>query len=579
MTAQLAVPPRVFPAPFRDRQAILIRGLVVLAALVAAYNFSLITLIRGLGLDSPLAYLGLVPFISLLLVVAGGLSHDHEPDIHDRYLDYIVGIPLVFAALVVIVVLPVPMSTFFWLWRLDLLSLPLFAAGALAIVFGARTLWRVKAPVAFLLLAWPIPYLFGINNWLDGFTNLTAAALRVIVRWIPVAQTSPGDGSVFTITHGTSQFLVGISSACSGANGLVGFILIGIAFIVLVHGRLLPKLAWLAGGLLLTWIFNLARIVLILAAGHSFGESFAIGGLHPFIGLLTFNLGVVAMLLSLRFFGLRMGLPGTVPPAPSTVRAEPRRGAEWRPVVQRPRVAFALVLAAALLAAPADFAMQRFELLAHDLGPPRLGQLTDKSAPLTGWSNSKIAQYDWVTRYFGKDATWDRYGYYPRQEVTFASSFVMMDVISTSDLNTFSTYGLLACYRFHNYRILEERRVDLGHGVTAHALSYYVPHDKVTWTAVYWEWPVNHGGKQRYERVILNRVDAGGKAPVAEVTQPDLLTRVGLAISDALGGSLSQRRDTASAKRVDYVVGFGRQVVNSAAVHATAPSQATAPSR
>ena len=514
-----------------------------------------------------------------MLVIAGGLSHAREPDIHDRYFDYIVGIPLILAALVVIVVLPVPLSTFFWLWRLDLLSLPLFAAGALAIVFGARTLWRVKAPVAFLLLAWPIPYLFGINNWLDSFTNFTAAALRVIVRAIPVAQSAPGDGSVFTVTHGSSQFLVSISSACSGANGLVGFILIGIAFIVLVHGRLLPKLAWLAGGLALTWLLNLARIVLILAAGQRFGESFAIGGLHPFIGLLTFNLGVLAMLLSLRFFGLRMGLPSVSGPAPSRGGVEPRRAAEWQPVVRRPRVAFALVLAAALLAAPADFAMQRFELLAHDLGPPRLAQLNDKSAPLASWSSGKITQYDWVTHYFGKDATWDRYAYYPKQEFTFGSTMVMMDVISTSDLNTFSTYGLLACYRFHNYRIQEERRVDLGHGVTAHALSYYVPHDKVTWTAVYWEWPVNQGKKQRYERVVLNRVDAGGQAPVAEVTQPDLLTRAGLAISDALGGSLSQRKDSASAKRVDYLVGFGHQVVDSAASHATAPPQATAPSQ
>src|ERR1700694_2712437 len=154
----MAVATRLMPAALRDNRRILVRGLVVLAAVIAAYNFSLIPLIRGLSLDSPLAYLGLVPFISLMLVIAGGLSHTREPDIHDRYFDYIVGIPLILAALVVIVVLPVPLSTFFWLWRLDLLSLPLFAAGALAIVFGARTLWRVKAPVAFLLLAWPIPY-------------------------------------------------------------------------------------------------------------------------------------------------------------------------------------------------------------------------------------------------------------------------------------------------------------------------------------------------------------------------------------------------------------------------------------
>lgn len=346
----------------------LIRGLVVLGAVLAAYNYSLITLLRGLSLDSPLAYLGLVPIISLLLIIAGGLSPGREPDIHDRHVDYMVGIPLILAALVVIMVLPVPLSTFFWHWRLDILSLPLFAGGALAVVFGARALWRVKAPLAFLLLAWPIPYLFGINNWLDSFTNFTAAVLRTIVRAVPVAQPVPGDGSVFAITHSGSQFLVSISSACSGVNGLVGFILIGIAFVLLVHGRLLPKLAWLVGGMALTWTLNLVRIMLILAAGQRFGASFAIGGLHPFIGLLTFNLGVVAMLLSLHLFRLQIGLPAVGGPTSTTPVAGARPAPQRQPVVQRPRVALALVLAAALLAAPADFAMQRFEVLAHD--PP-----------------------------------------------------------------------------------------------------------------------------------------------------------------------------------------------------------------
>ena len=49
----MAVPARVMPVALRDRQRMLIRGVVVVAAIVAAYNFSLITLIRGLSLDSP----------------------------------------------------------------------------------------------------------------------------------------------------------------------------------------------------------------------------------------------------------------------------------------------------------------------------------------------------------------------------------------------------------------------------------------------------------------------------------------------------------------------------------------------
>ncbi len=564
-------------ASLRERP-ILLRALVVLTAVVAAYNYSLITLLRGLSLDSPLAYLGLVPFISLALIIVGGAAHRGEPDIHDRYLDYIIGIPLILAALVMIVVLPVPLSTFFWLWRLDLLSLPLFAAGALAIVFGARTLWRVKAAVMFLGLAWPIPYLFSINNWLDGFTSITIAALSVIAKALRVAEPVSATDGTFAVNHGGTSFLVSVSSACSGANGLVGFILIGIAFTLMVHGRLLPKLAWLAAGMALTWSLNLVRILLILAAGQRFGEGVAIGGLHPYIGLVTFNLGILAMLLSLRFFGLRIELPSrwlTPSSRDKSVQPAPRR----KPAVQQVRIAFALVLGAAILAAPADFAMQRFELLANDLGPPRLTQLDYKNAPVSGWNGQLAAQYDWVTRYFGQNASWNRYVYASSSAPNANNPSgvpVVMDVVSTSDLQTFSTFGLMACYRFHNYSILEERRVDLGSGVTGHALSYWIPDSHSTWSAVYWEWPVNNGRNQKYERVVLNRVDIGGDAPVPPTTQPDLATRIGLAITTAIGGPQDRQRDANSVRRLDFMVSFGREVVGSAASHA---SQATAPSR
>jgi hypothetical protein len=286
------------------------------------------------------------------------------------------------------------------------------------------------------------------------------------------------------------------------------------------------------------------------------------------------------MLLSLGLFRLRIGVPGLNTPARSNEAAEARSAAERKQVVQRPRVAFALVLAAALLAAPADFAMQRFEVLAQDLGPPRLAQFTTKTLPqMDGWSATKLAEYPWIVRYFGQDATWDRYQYLQYRH-PYITPAVTLDVISTSDLNTFSTYGLQACYRFHNYRINEERRVDLGNGITAHAMSYYIPSDRTTWSAVYWEWPVNptQGRKQKYERIILNRVDFG-KIPVAEVHKTDLLTSIGLAISDAFTGSRSERPDTAAAKRLDDLIGFSRHVVSGAASHATAPSQATAPSR
>jgi len=123
-----------------------------------AYHYSLITLLNGVSLQTPLAYLGLVPLVALFLVVVYTLAPKPDLDIHDRYIDYIIGVPLLLVALAIVVVVPIRLSTFFWLWRLDLISLPIFAAGAVALAFGVRALWRIRAPLGFLLLAWPPPY-------------------------------------------------------------------------------------------------------------------------------------------------------------------------------------------------------------------------------------------------------------------------------------------------------------------------------------------------------------------------------------------------------------------------------------
>jgi exosortase/archaeosortase family protein len=564
---------------FRPSPAI--RAVVVILAIAAAYNFSLLTLVRGLTLDTPLAYLGLVPFLSLLLAGARTVVHPPEPEIHDRHVDYIVGVPILIAALAVIVILPVPLSTFFWLWRLDLLSLPLFVFGVTSIVFGLRAVWRLKAAIAFLLLAWPIPYLFGISNWLDRFSAVTIGAVKGVVAVVPIAQPGDLDASYFTIHHGAQAFVVGVSSACTGANGLVGFILIGAAFIAVVSGRLLPKLLWLACGLTMIWLSNVVRILLIFAAGSVWGESFAIHGLHPFIGLVALNLGLLAMLLAMPLFGLRIRTPAASPNRrASEIYSAAIRSGRARPAVQRAGLALSLVVIAAALAAPANAWMQRFELLAHDLGPPRLSQIDDSNAKIDGWSITRAAQYDWVSAYFGQGASWDRYVYswdpVAGKTADYRSDLpVTMDVIRTSDLHTFSEFGLQACYLFHQYRILDNRRVDLGGGVTAHAVTYVVPDYRERWSAVYWEWPVDHGGSQEYERVVLNRVDISDESALAPPAQPDLVRSIGMSISNAVSIPPGIVQESSASRPVGFLTSFGRRIVATAAAHSAAASQAS----
>jgi exosortase/archaeosortase family protein len=523
--------------------------------------------VRGLSLDTPLAYLGLVPFIALGLALARGLAPRLEPDIHDRYVDYIIGVPFLLAALTIVLILPVHASTFFWLWRLDLLSMPFFAAGGLAIVFGVRALWRMKLPIAFLFLAWPPPYLTLLNDWLRGFTDLTITAVKALLEIVPVAvPANRYDGSVFTVGQGAQAFVVSIASACAGVNGLVGFVLVGVAFAAVVRGRFLPKLAWLVGGMALLYAINLARILAIFAVGQQWGEGVAIDSLHPVIGLVAFNLGVLVMILAMPLFRLRIGAVGRSGPA-TTIPPRPRRLA-----VDRVGVAFVVVLVAASLAGTANVGMQQFELLANDLGTPRVGELTLADVQVPGWSLSPTDSFPWVSRYFGDGGSWTRYTYDYQAQAPNPSPFrasvpVVLDVISTSDLNSFSAYGLQACYRFHNYQILDAHRVDLAGGVTGQSVVYYIPNDQTNWLAVFWEWPVSASGQQRYERVVVNMIDPGGDQVSAPRLSATVTASAGLVISDWFGQTQSTPLAPQLASARDFLVGFSQEIVKAAAAH------------
>src|SRR5262249_25275928 len=141
--------------------------------------------------------------------------------------------------------------------------------------------------------------------------------LTVVLKVIPVAaQVAGGDGSTFTVMHGAQTVTMSVASACSGANGLVGFLLVGVAFLVVVEGSRWGKLLWLATGALLVWILNVGRFRLLCLAAKRGGERAAIAGLHPHVGLVVFTLAVGVMVLLMRRFGLRLkfGRPAGPPP-------------------------------------------------------------------------------------------------------------------------------------------------------------------------------------------------------------------------------------------------------------------------
>jgi exosortase/archaeosortase family protein len=529
-----------------------LRGVSLVALVVTAYHQSFLHLVRNLSLDTPLAYLGLVPVMALGLAGVVARRVDKGPPIHDRQLDFIIGAPLLVAASLANYVLPTKYSTMYWIWRIDMLTLPIFVAGASVLLFGTRSTWKARVPIAFLFLAWPYPYTLALFRWLDAFTTVTIGALTravSLVHW--ATHDASGDGSRFAIGEGARRFTVSVASQCSGANGLLGFLLVGAALMVLVKGPRLGKVIWLTVGAAVTWLLNITRIMFVFFVGKTWGQGVAIDGFHPFIGLIMFNAGILVLVLVMRRF--RLTFPA----------AAPRNRARVGAILPRLRFALPLALAAVFIVGSLNARLVRYGLVASDLGVPRLASFATTPPTIARWSETTRGDtYDWARQFFGDDSTWKRFSLLPPAKgkgELWSTMPIIADVITGSSLDRLNAYGIEACYKFHGYGLTEQTTVDLGGGVKGTSMRWQ-DGDGPRWTTVYWHWPVMEHGKRRYERVTLLLADTG-KTDVADtnINFDTLDGRVDNALSR---GELKQSKLTPHDQALrGYLVAVARKLV------------------
>jgi exosortase/archaeosortase family protein len=535
--------------------------LVFLVAITAiAFRYSLGTLIQSLSVDSPLAYLGLVPFLALALGILLARPRNAEPEVHDRLLDRILGIPLIATSLLVLVVLPAQMSTFFWLYRIDLLALPIFVAGAVVWLFGSRTLFRVFPAVLLLFVAWPVPFRLALARFLDGFTSLATSVVTHIVSVVPLASPLPNVEAGFRVPTPSGSFKVVVATECSGANGLLGFLLIAGVLMILANGSSRRKLAWLAAGSVVVWVFNLFRILSIFAVGRLWGERVAIDGFHPYVGLVTFSIATLIAVWFMPWFGIGFG---------GGRRSRADLTDSIHRAVPRPWFAAAGLVVVALVAGAFNSDLRNVNPVASALGAPRVIPFGRLSEPAPGFDSQVVDHFDWAARFFGDDSDWIRYQLSGPGTTTLGSDIpVTVDVVTTTQLELFNDFGVEACYRFHGYDVQGVEQVDLGRGQIGSMLSWHDPVSPIRWTALYWYWPVagGTGSAQRYQRVVM-LLDSSTKAKVWSPTSPARpTTAVGMSLDQALEGKSGAPRMNARDQQLrSFLVALGRQVVASSA--------------
>jgi exosortase/archaeosortase family protein len=473
-----------------------------IVAVALAYHFSLQTLASNWRYETPLADLVLVPVVATFLLVAASRRHRYVASLRLGRLDFAIGGLLILAPLAFLTVGPAHWSKYFWAMRLDLLTLPLFAAGAIVLLFGSRALIPFWFPVVFLLLAWPLPYLALLEHALEMFTTTTATAVAHANALAGIAAPVAGsDGSRYLVQHGGHQFVVSVASACSGVNSLVGFGVIGAAALWFIRGTVVRRVIWLAFGAILVWTLNVGRILLVLLTAQRLGEHVAFDVLHPVAGILTLNLAFLLALSLLPLFKLRrrwhededevVDTP-LARSAPSTEQATARRLA--------PRLI--LVLAAAMVVALADSQLQSAASGFDATGRPAVAAFADRPLAGPGWKVRPLQHIGWATPYYGRHSSWVRYRLRPAGRLARRGRFtVWADAVLSPDLGALDAYTLAHCYSFHGFKVETATRVDLGDGVVGQLFVYRTAHSR--WHALAWEWPVLRHGEVEHERIVL----------------------------------------------------------------------------
>ncbi len=212
-----------------------------------------------------------------------------------KYLDEVIGLAL---CLVAFLLYWYGSYTFYPL-EYHLLSLPIFVAGIVIILFSLRTVLVLAFPILFLLFLIPPPaeIMYIIGGAMGNF-NTQASYTILHTLGLPVTLQSSYGPPTIAITSSTGQPLqFAIDLACSGIYSLIAFSMFATFLAYITVAPILKKAGIFALGFTVFAVINVARITTIVSVGYWFGEETAMLIFHTVTGWLLILAGMFFILL------------------------------------------------------------------------------------------------------------------------------------------------------------------------------------------------------------------------------------------------------------------------------------------
>jgi exosortase/archaeosortase family protein len=447
------------------------------AALVAltAVGFarSYVALLPLAGSESPESLLLLIP--AAATVVLWTRLRYAARDGEELTVNLLLGSPALLVLLALLLWFPARLSYFYWVYRFDLLAVPVFVSLAVLILYGAKALWNARLAIALLALGWP-PLL---DKLLALVTARAASVQASIIALLPLGAVRNGES--FFVGHGRSVTAITIGAPCSGLLGAMSMLLVGGLVVHFARGARARKLAWLAVAVALAMIVNVVRLALVVGVAASSGVHAGFQVFHALSGVVLFALTLFAALLLLRPFGLQFARRATAEPA--------------RPVELKTPIATAVAAVVVVLAVVSWWSIGDGVGAGLFRSAPTITQQDLLPAP-RGLERSKAEPLQSFGPLFGDGALAAVFHLRGPQRLAAAAQVVVVPSYGQAQ-----RYGPLQCFVFHRYRIYATHVAPLVDGGTGVLTAFRLDGSDVA--TLTWIQPVQLNGQRAWRRVLL----------------------------------------------------------------------------
>ena len=242
------------------------------------------------------SYIIVVMLMGFLLLLFH--AKDTQLNIAPKRKDILASILLFLIYFIILSYARLQLSFIFMTYRLDMLLSPILLIALISAIFGLRAISRMKVFIIYMFFASPL-LLLPLGMLTTPFAILNAQFVFTVLKTIGLPLTSSG----ITITAPTN-YSISIAATCVDLGAFAALILFMIPVSYLYNGSIKSKIAWISSGVLLLFVLNLLRMLVIGLFWVYDGISSAISIFHTFIGPILFYAVIIMMMLIIGRFKL-----------------------------------------------------------------------------------------------------------------------------------------------------------------------------------------------------------------------------------------------------------------------------------